>query len=410
MPRHGLHRLIHSLSKAQKRHFKLYVGEKGGKPANYMRLFEAIDRQPEGDDESLSRRLRGTRMLKHLASEKNYLFELILKAMRPFDADKSVDGRLRAYLQDIEFLHRVHLLDLAMKRVRKARKEAERFEKYLALLELLEWEGAILPHAVAKGLDAREAEMAQERSDLLARYNQLTRLESCRNTLYRLRRLDPRGTDADGCAKAEAVWQELCSEALTHEMTFLMRSRYLAAAIYYHNHFRRLDEALKLNLELLELWESRPDFIREQVPRFKGVIQNCMALGSQLRDFSRYPELLERYKQLPSDSAAGRVQDFQNIHKSEVLYYLNTMNWDALRERAPELDRLLQRLPEIDPGSVMLYHYNVGLYHFFVEEWEACHDRMKKVMNQPAEPDRISSGSPGGWRWSFIMRLPSPIR
>ena len=81
-PSTDLFDLIRSLTKSEKRFFKLYASRRtGGEKNNYVLLFEAIDRQRVYDEELL---LRQTPLLRStdFRSMKSYLYELILKSLR----------------------------------------------------------------------------------------------------------------------------------------------------------------------------------------------------------------------------------------------------------------------------------------------------------------------------------------
>ena len=60
----SLFELIRSLTKSEKRYFKLLASRHTiGDENNYVRLFDAIDRQEEYDEESLFKEFKGEAML-----------------------------------------------------------------------------------------------------------------------------------------------------------------------------------------------------------------------------------------------------------------------------------------------------------------------------------------------------------
>lgn len=64
-PSTELHDLIKSLTKSEKRFFKLHSALQSG-PKNYLKLFEAIDKQPVYDEEEVKALFKKETFIKHL--------------------------------------------------------------------------------------------------------------------------------------------------------------------------------------------------------------------------------------------------------------------------------------------------------------------------------------------------------
>ena len=82
-PSHELFRLIKSLSKSEKRFFKLMSSLQSGEK-NYIKLFDSIEKQNEYNEDAIKHQFREETFIKHLPSEKNHLYKLILKSLRSF--------------------------------------------------------------------------------------------------------------------------------------------------------------------------------------------------------------------------------------------------------------------------------------------------------------------------------------
>ena len=78
-PSDELFLLIKALTPSEKRYFKVEVvaREKGANTA-YFKLFDAIDRQEEYDEEELLRKHADEKFARHFAMAKKYLFENLL--------------------------------------------------------------------------------------------------------------------------------------------------------------------------------------------------------------------------------------------------------------------------------------------------------------------------------------------
>ena len=124
------------MSKAEKRHFKMYVARNSKTGSNYLRLFDAIDKQKTYNEE----KLEGTKYGKRLASTKLFLYELILKSLRQSHSDKLVDTRLADMLTQAEVLFYKSLYKQSKKILLKAKKLATKYETWMALYKIIQWE------------------------------------------------------------------------------------------------------------------------------------------------------------------------------------------------------------------------------------------------------------------------------
>ncbi|PSR02422.1 MAG: hypothetical protein BRD50_07295 [Bacteroidetes bacterium SW_11_45_7] len=138
-----IYQLVRSLTKAEKRYFKLYASLQSGNK-NYLTLFDAIDKQAkrkeaheEHDENEVIRELEGETFIDHLPVIKNYLYSLILKSLRSYRSEDSVDKNLRGTIQDIRFLHEKGLHKPAGRFLKKAKKTAQKHDKLLILIELI---------------------------------------------------------------------------------------------------------------------------------------------------------------------------------------------------------------------------------------------------------------------------------
>ena len=149
-PSTELHDLIRSLTKSEKRFFKLHSALQSG-DKNYLRIFDAIDKQKVYDEEVLKKQFAKETFIKHLPSEKNHLYKLILKALRAYHAEGSVSGILKQEIKNIEILYNKALYVECNKLLHRAKRIAKDNERFYYWFELLSWEKMLLEEAYESG-------------------------------------------------------------------------------------------------------------------------------------------------------------------------------------------------------------------------------------------------------------------
>ena len=149
-PSDELFYLIKSLTKSEKRYFKLSSSLQQGEK-NYVKLFDAIEAQSSYDEELIKGLFTGTTFINHLPSEKNHLYNLLLKSLRNFHSDKSVSAQMQEHLKNIEILYNKALYKECLKIVRKAKNLAKGHEEFYFVLELINWERLLIEEGYSRG-------------------------------------------------------------------------------------------------------------------------------------------------------------------------------------------------------------------------------------------------------------------
>jgi len=149
-PSTELHDLIRSLTKSEKRFFKLHSSLQSG-DKNYLRIFDVVDKQKVYDEEAVKKTFAKETFIKHLPSEKNHLYKLILKALRAYHAESSISGVLKQEIKNIEILYQKALYVECNKLLHRAKKVARENERFYYWFELLNWEKMLLEEAYESG-------------------------------------------------------------------------------------------------------------------------------------------------------------------------------------------------------------------------------------------------------------------
>jgi hypothetical protein len=143
-PSEELHQLIQSMNMSEKRYFKIYSSRHViGNGNNYTKLFDAVGKQKIYDEAAIKKLFKGETFVKHLPSEKNYLYHNVLDSLGFFYKEKTFLARYCNILIAIEILYSKGLFEQCKKLINKSKKEAYSIEKFSILLLILRWETLI---------------------------------------------------------------------------------------------------------------------------------------------------------------------------------------------------------------------------------------------------------------------------
>ncbi len=132
-----LYELIHTLTKSEKRYFRIFSSQNSlqGKN-NYLKLFDILTGVTPYDKERVESAISKERFKGNIRVTRHNLYDLILKSLRAFHQGKNVDSQLKNLSENIDFLYRKGLHKQALKQLERAEIIANKYESYDLLSSL----------------------------------------------------------------------------------------------------------------------------------------------------------------------------------------------------------------------------------------------------------------------------------
>ena len=172
-PSTELFSLIKSLTKSEKRFFKLSSSLQSGEK-NYLKIFDYIEKHSVYNEDQLKKSFEGEVFIKHLPSEKNHLYKLILKSLRSYYSEQSISSVLTQDIKNIEILYSKALYKECDKFVARAKVTAEKHEKFYYWFELINWEKKLIDSAYEAGVFSKNIdEIVEEEEMVIAKLRNL---------------------------------------------------------------------------------------------------------------------------------------------------------------------------------------------------------------------------------------------
>jgi len=154
-----LFELIKSLSRNEKRYFKLYSSSQNG-IKNYIKLFNAIERQENYDEAKIKKLFAGEKFILQIGFTKNYLYNLIVRSLINYNNDNSVDSKIHSMISQSKILFDKALFRQYFKTIQKVKKLCLKYERYGYLLQVLDMEKMII----------KKEEVSEDKTDAI--YNE----------------------------------------------------------------------------------------------------------------------------------------------------------------------------------------------------------------------------------------------
>ena len=176
-----LFRLIKTLTKAEKRHFRLYANRTmGQQERKFLRLFDVMDRMDNYDEEELIARLSGSER-SHLPHLKRHLYRQLLISLRLVHIQRNIDIEIREQLDFARVLYSKGLYMESLKILERCRSTAEDNHQDILQLEILDFQNNIEARHITRSRQvSRKMDKllidATHRSEMILVANELSNL------------------------------------------------------------------------------------------------------------------------------------------------------------------------------------------------------------------------------------------
>ena len=164
--------LIKSLTKSEKRQFKLYVGRMGSNNnAKFLSLFNFLDKLEKYSEKAILQ--KGIVTKQQLSNLKAHLYKQILISLRLNPIHQNIRMQIREQMDFAVILYQKGLYKLSLKILDKAKTLALKNEEKYAAYDIVEFEKLIESQYITRSLSNRAQELIYQ-ADSLRTHNDLT--------------------------------------------------------------------------------------------------------------------------------------------------------------------------------------------------------------------------------------------
>lgn len=244
--------LIRSLSKAERRYFKLSTNlQKGNK--KYIELFDALDKDTPFADQGGSR--------SQLPVLRNYLQHLVLKSLRSFHEEATMDIELRNSLNEIELLFSRKHYTLAYRLLERAKKIAQQHERYGILFQIIEWEMRLNgPESSAHQQESIDR-IHEEWQEALHRYEEIRTLRKIYDDTYFYKMQKGLARDEQSVQEYHTLVAHPLLTGPASALTFQGQVLYHLIYSRYYHAIGKADLDSEASKKVLQLFDKHPERI-----------------------------------------------------------------------------------------------------------------------------------------------------
>ncbi|PCJ94086.1 MAG: hypothetical protein COA50_13105 [Flavobacteriaceae bacterium] len=378
--------LIKSLSKSEKRQFKLYVGRLGvNTDAKFLALFNLLDKMKRYDEKIILD--SGVVKKTQLSNLKAHLYKQILVSLRLNPVNQNIRVQIREQLDFATILYQKGLYKQSLKILDKTKTTAIENEEKNIAYEIVELEKVIETQYITRSIPDRADELAIQAKELSAQNVMTSKLSNLSLQLYGIML-------KVGYARSDEDYQDIKEYFDKHlpkyqieDLGFREKLWLYKAHLWYSFLTQDFLSCYKYSSKWVDLfYEHKKMIYLNPVFFLKG---NHYLLESLffVRYSSQFKETLERLETIV------KTKEFpqnDNINSLAFLYInsnkLNQHFLEGTFEKGLYLVNIIEygikkHSDRIDEHHIMVFYYKIACLYFGIGDNKNCIQYLKKIIN-----------------------------
>jgi len=369
--------LIKSLTKSEKRQFKLYVGRMdSNEDSKFLNLFNLLDKMRKYDEKKIIESNIVTKQ--QLSNLKAHLYKQILISLRLNPQHKNVKLHIRSQIDFATILYQKGLYKQSLKILDKAKSYALKYDENTSAYEIVEFEKLIESLYVTRSLTNRTDELVTQTNHLKQLNNVSSSLSNISLQLYeKLIKAGYAKSDSES-KEIKTIFDEKIKYYNPEKFGFREKLIYYQSWVWYSLLAQDFLSSYKYASKWIDTFNNKPEMINiHPVYYLKGYNFLLEAL-SLIKYPSKFKNRLDDMIEVVEDES---FPVNQNLNALIFLYkYNNLFNLHVLEGTFKEsiniipevLDGIEKNKNFIDHHHIMLLYYKIACMYFTVDEFDKC--------------------------------------
>ncbi|MDX1477461.1 MAG: hypothetical protein R3301_07115 [Saprospiraceae bacterium] len=380
--------LIKSLTKAEKRNFRLYVQRlQSNEDVKFVRLFDVLDKMDTYDSALLAKKMRGVTR-SQLANLRRHLYTQILKSLRLIHIEKNVDIQIREQLDHAKILYEKGLYLQALKLLERIKGVADKTHQDLLRMEIIEFQKYIEERHITRSRRVRgKMEHLLQEADLLERsISNMVRLSNLKIRIHGLYiTMGHARNEKDHYVVKEYFHSEL--EKIS-EKTLSVTERVFLEQSYMWYYYILLDyeQCHAHAARWVQLFEANPQMKEDDpVLYMRGLSYELTTLYS-LRKYQLYLKSLQKFEQFGEANekrftTTQRIIHFLYLTTARINRHFLEGSFSEGITLVPHIERQIRRYREhMDVHRIMVFNYKIAWLFFGAGDYARSIDYLNEII------------------------------
>jgi hypothetical protein len=383
-----LFQLIKSLSKSEKRNFRLYVNRlKSGEGTKFSQLFDILDKQGEYNEQEILNKAKSIKP-QQLSNLKAHLYKQLLKSLRLKNLNSDTEISIREWIDYARVLYNKGLYQQSLRVLEKAKGMAEANRKNILQMEILEYEKLIELQYITRSIGNRADELTDETRDVTRKITNAQTYSNLALKLYSLYlKVGSARNKKDMLMVSSFFNTNFVPPEDMNRCDFYEKLYIFQSYVWYNYIMQDFLMCYKYAQKWVDLYHNNREMIYNQTDMYLKGMNSLLNALHMLRYHSKFEEEL------------GRLQDLRNnrkIHWNDnnlrvyyLFYYKHRINYHFLEgtfsdglDLIPKINEYIKNYSRhLDNHRILVFYYKMASLYFGSGDYRSTIRYLNYILN-----------------------------
>ncbi|MGE5520445.1 MAG: hypothetical protein ACM3VS_11005 [Candidatus Dadabacteria bacterium] len=382
-----LFQLIHSLQKAEKRAFKLYIKRNSSnEELKIIQVFDTMDKMSEYDEASLLKKLPSIKK-QQLSNIKAHLYKEVLASLRLLKSEDDIDIQLHEQLDYARILYNKGLYLQSLKILDRIKELALSLNQDGFLVQIISLEKKIETLHITRSMQDRADRLANEANEINEKRRVITQLSNLALQLYSwyIKNGHARNEN-DEAGVTEFFLSSIPENAFS--LTGFYERLYLYQSYCWYA-FIRQDFLMyyRYTQKWTDLFHEEPHMVSIEPGHYIKGIHNLLNAHFDLRNYDKFETTLQEFEDFSNSEVANhnhnnKIQTFVYLTTAKINHHFLLGSFKEGLKMVPEIEEKLQEYSiYLDRHRVLVFYYKIASLYFGCGDYDKTIDYLQKIIN-----------------------------
>jgi len=388
-----LFQLIKTLSKGEKRNFKLYVSRNSGSEnLKIVQLFDALDKMNEYDEHIL---LAKNKELKkqQLSNSKAYLYRQILVSLRLLQNSNAanIDLILHEQLDFSKILYHKGLYIQSLKLLDKVKESARNQHQLIFQLKANYVEKQIESLHITRSLANRAEELSKESNSISQHLYLVGKLSNLALELYSWYIKHGHAKDDNEAHALRLFFETNLPEYNMDDLVFYEKLYLYQSYCWYGFILQDLLSYYRYTQKWVMLFEDNPSMKMVETSQYIRGMHNLLSANFNLNNYSTFSEYLTIFEDFAHSETGNlnnnaQIQTFIYLYIAKINKHFLEGSFDEGIKLVPYIEeKLADYALQLDRHRVLVFYYKIACLYFGSGDYGTSIQYLHRIINLKAD-------------------------
>jgi tetratricopeptide (TPR) repeat protein len=387
-PNDHLYQLIKSLTKAEKRAFKIYATRNSTPDAKFIKLFDAIDKVDDYDEDAIIKSIKEVKK-RQFSNLKAHLYKQILTSLRLTNINHNVDIMLREQIDHARILYNKGLYNQSLRLLDKAKSLAHQNHRHSLEYEILTFERIIESQYITRSLKNRADELIEQSEKKLKTLSNYTRLSNLSLRLYGIYIKAGHVRDETDYENISRYFKKELEDIDQTGLGFFEQLYLYVSYAWYSLIVQDFLLQYRYAQKWVDLFHDNPDMLElEPIWYLKGqhVLLEALFILGHYKKHETVRNQLEEFVENPPTRTNENLETlgFMYLYTSKINGHFIAGTFSEGVKMVPELNQKIQKYSQqVDPHRILVFYYKIACLYFGAGNSDKAIEYLNKIINYP---------------------------